>query len=162
MSRPFGAVRLLRMSSRPALHFLLAIAFSCAARASLKVDISPDNGRKDVLTPACENWTIKDGPTASKTFGEITVTLRQAGAVGDGLTTAWWKAGLDTDATISSDGVTIKDGDNGAELEMTVAGLSAGRHSIVTYHSWTSDAPMSPFDVYVDGEVKLKGIQPSC
>src|SRR5204862_2002655 len=140
---------------------LFAIAFSCAVRASLKVDISPDNGRKDVLTPTCENWTIKDGPTASKTFGEITVTLRQAGSIGDGLTTAWWKAGLDTDATISSDGVTIKDGENGAELEMTVAGLPPGRHSIVTYHIWTSDAQKSPFDIYVDATAKINGVQPS-
>ena len=37
------------------------ILCSAAHAAPIRVDISPDNGRKDVLAADWENWLIKDG-----------------------------------------------------------------------------------------------------
>src|SRR5437016_5695135 len=141
--------RLLRMNHRLSLLVLLAaaLALSHSARAGFKVDISPDNGRKDVLTPACENWTIKDGAadSASKTFGDITVTLRSPQK--HNLPVTLWKGGLDTGATMSCDGVTVAD-----DLEMAVSGLSTGIHTIVTYHSSPGKGSASTFDLRVTGK----------
>src|SRR5207249_2730955 len=106
------------------------------------------------LTPACENWTIKDGAadSASKTFGDITVTLRSPSK--QNLTVTLWKGGLDTGATMSCDGVTAA-----SDLEMTVSGLSAGIHTIVTYHASPEKAAASRFDLLVNGKAGLKDEQ---
>src|SRR4051794_29478619 len=94
-----------------------------AVHAALKVDLSPDNGRKDVLTPRIENWTLKDGPSATQKFADgVTVTLR---ARSGELTTPWFKGGYDTGATLASDGVAAKD-----KLELVISGLSPGKHRI--------------------------------
>jgi hypothetical protein len=125
-----------------------------AAFAALRVDLSPDNGRKDVLTPGIENWTLKDAPSASQTFADgIAVTLRAGSGA---LTTPWFKGGYDTGATIASDGVCAK-----GKLELVISGLSAGKHSIVTWHSSVEDKPAGPYTILVDGKEKLTGVTPS-
>lgn len=118
----------------PARHLCLLalLLLAPAALGAVRVDLNQDNDRKDALTQGWENWRIKDGPSASQKFGDVTVTLR---AVGNGATLAgvMWKGGFDTGATMASDGVSLK-GD-GATLEIVLSGLSPGRHSLVTYHN---------------------------
>lgn len=128
---------------------------------ALKVDISPDNGRKDVLTPEWHNWLMKDAPSASEKFGNITVTFRIAGAIGSDLTAAYWKGGADYGVHMANDGVTVKDGNKGGRLEMVIGGLSPGKHNLVTYHSSADNVELNPFDVLVNGKVELRGVQPT-
>ena len=148
---------MLQRSLATSIVLFLVTSVSAAVRA----DLNPDNGRKDDMTPDRQNWQIKDGPSASQKFGEITVTLRKAGSVGSDLTAPLWKRGLDTSATMSCDGVTVKDGDKGGQIEMVIAGLPPGKHSIVTYHNNLSDKPMSKFAVSIDGKPVLKSVAPS-
>ena len=68
------------------------LVFACAAHGALKVDISPNNGRNDVLTPHWENWRVAEGTSASQKFGEITATLRTAKS-GPSLTTPFFLRG---------------------------------------------------------------------
>jgi hypothetical protein len=148
------------------LRFLLftlgALLIAGAAHSvPLKVDISPGNGRKDVLTPDVQQWLVKDAESVFATFGDVKVTFRKAGDVGNGLAAVLWKGGLDYGVHLAIDGVTVKDGDKGGQIEMMLGGLSPGKHNVVTYHSGVSDADMSPFDVIVDGVVKLHGVCPS-
>lgn len=84
--------------------------FSHPAWGALKVDINPDNNRKDVLTVGFENWAVKVGPTASAEFNGIKVTLRKVGSQGTGLAIGWWKGGLDDGVTKANDGAYVKDG----------------------------------------------------
>src|SRR3954469_1684709 len=113
---------------RPNFRFTVAtlcvILFARTAPAApLRVDISPDNGRKDVLTPDVENWLVKDAETVSATFaGGVKVTLRKAGDVGTGIAAILWKGGLDNGVHIAIDGITVKDGDKGGQLEMVLSG----------------------------------------
>jgi hypothetical protein len=148
------------------LQLLVAAFCSLAPMAadaeSLRVDLSPDNGRKPALSPDCANWVFKDAPTISAQYGDVTVTFRTAGNAGAaGLTGGYWKGGEDFGVHDAIDGVTVKDADKGGQIEMVIAGLPAGRHSVVTWHSSVHNADLSPFDVYVDGAVKLKGVKPS-
>jgi hypothetical protein len=131
------------------------------ARASLKVDLNPDGDRRDVLTADAENWRFAEAPSATKTFGPITVTIRQSGPVGSALAANWWKGGYDTHATLASDGVFVKGGDGGGQIELIVRGLAPGHHSIVTWHNSIWDAPVSRFSVLMNGKPVLRAIQPS-
>src|SRR5262249_12865444 len=150
----------LRLCATPALIVLLAASVSLAA-PRIRIAISPDNGRKDVLTRGWESWRIGKAKDATKTVDDVTFTLRRAGAVGTGLAGDWWKAGIDYRATLTSGGVFIDGGDHGGRLELVVHGLTPGKHTIVTYHNSLWAKPISPLDVYVNDEQKRKGIAPS-
>ena len=144
----------------PLVLCLAVLARAAFAVEPLRVDLNPDNDRKDVLSGHAENWRFVDGPAVSRSIGDVTVTFRKAGPAGTSLTTGWWKAGYDTGATLASDGVTVQNGDQGGQIEMVVGGLSPGGHTIVTYHnSWASG--ISPFSVAVDGRTVLHGLRPS-
>lgn len=136
-----------------AICFLMAFAGQLAAiaGATVRVDINPDNGRKDEQTAGWTNWAVRDGASASGEFGGIKVTLRAT----PGFATGLWKPGLDYGVTMAMDGVYVK----GGALEMVLAGLPAGRHSIVTYHNSIWDEPLSSCEILVDGAPKLKGVR---
>lgn len=62
---------------------------------------------------------------------------------GPSLKSHWYKAGLQTPyfARLVSDGVIVNGGDfDGGEIELTLEGLSAGKHTLLTYHNQV-DAP---------------------
>lgn len=103
------------------------------AAAGPRVDVNPDMARADILSPGWENWRVPDGPSATATFGGVTVTLRAAGT-GAKLTGGWWKPGFDHPARMSSDGVTVA-----GKLELVLRGLAPGRHSLATYHNVFGD-----------------------
>jgi hypothetical protein len=129
--------------------------------AALKVDVKPDTNRKDAITPMWENWMVKDGPQETRSFGNVTVTLRPVGSVGSGLSAGLWKPGYETKATVASDGVMVKDGNKGGALELVFHGLPAGKHSLVTYHNSLTTEPMSSCSILVDGQTKLIHVQPT-
>ncbi len=132
---------------------LLAAATVGQAFAGVKVDISPANGRRDILTPEWENWTVKDGPSATVRFGPVTATLRPIGAAT--LTANMWKGGLDTGATMATDGVTAP------ALELVLSGLAPGRHSIVTYHNLYDNITAGPYHLAVDGKPVAEDVRPT-
>src|SRR5581483_8032867 len=137
--------------------FILALfSFAGIARAEVRVAITPDNGRRDVLTREWDNWRIKDGPSATQRFGGLTVTLRPAGK-GGALSAGLWKGALDTAATLGASGAFVE----GRAMELVISGLPAGRHGIVTFHSsiWADNAV--PFDIAVDGDIRVHAMQPS-
>jgi len=145
-------------------HFLVRVfccvslvVFTSTAGAALKVDISPDNGRKDIQTPRWENWLIKDGQQkVSGTFGSVTVTLRNPSGSKMGAT--MWKGGIDTGATVTTDGVTVS---QGGGLEMTLHGLTPGPHTLVTIHN-AFDKPLdATCTISIDGQVKASGVKPT-
>jgi hypothetical protein len=127
----------------------------------IRVDLSPDNGRQDVLARKAENWPFADAASASQRFRDVTVTLRKVGPVGSGLTAAWWKAGFDSNAALASDGVTVKEGDRGGQIEMRIRGLAPGQHSLVTYHNSLSNARISGLAIAVNGQEQVRGVRPS-
>ncbi|WP_395089342.1 polysaccharide lyase family 1 protein [Armatimonas sp.] len=99
------------------------------------MDLNSDGARGDVRTPEWENWAPKEGTSASQTFGKVTVTLR---SVGGTFGVGWWKAGYDSNATLASDGVISK---GMGKLELVFAGLTPGKHTLVTFHNRLESEP---------------------
>src|SRR6476659_667846 len=90
---------------------VLVLGLHAASGAGIKVDINPDNNRKDVLTPGWQDWRVKDGvPSATAEFDGVKATLRPAAGSGKGLGVGWWKGGLDYGVTMANDGVYVAGG----------------------------------------------------
>lgn len=134
-------------------------AASAAAGTAQRIDVSPDFDRRDHLSHAMQNWKVAPGSQAVKTFDGVEFTLGPQQGGDAPLATDWWKAGLDYDATMASDGVFVEGDDAG--LVITLRGLSPGHHSLVTFHNslWGDD--LRPIDVIVDGKPSVTGLQPS-
>lgn len=101
------------------------------------MDVGAADGRRDTGTPHWETWKVKEGRETTQTFGGVTVTLRGAGEERADLETFLTKAGIDTGATMATDGVAC---DVGIELE--IRGLAAGTHTVATYHNSIWDEPV--------------------
>ncbi|MBN1129813.1 MAG: hypothetical protein JXA71_12540 [Chitinispirillaceae bacterium] len=144
-----------------ALFTLTTLLASFALHANgLRVDIdylSP--GRTDMYTPRWNNWAPASATTVSTTFGAIAVTFRNAGSSGTGIKCGWYKGLLTTGATLTVDGLTIEGATTGGAMEMAVSGLSSGKHTLVTWHSFYDNVTGSTMDISVDGTVKLSGIR---
>src|SRR5262245_19510907 len=74
----------------------------------IRVDISPDNGRRDHLTAEWNNWMIAPEREAAATFDGIKFAIRPSAGSDAKLIADWWKPGLAHDATMASDGVAIE------------------------------------------------------
>ena len=140
---------------------VVAIAVgSFASAAPLRVELNGDNGRNDVRTRGWADWRIPNGQAVSGTFGDVQLTLR---AVGDGATLVsdWWKRGFDFEATLASDGASLVPGEGDSALELVIAGLPAGRHTLSSWHSAWSQEPAVAFDVAIDGREMAKRVMPA-
>jgi len=142
----------------------IALAALTAVHASpLRIELNGDNGRNDVTTRGWSDWRIPQpqaGATAaSGTFGELRLTIRAEGE-GAGLASEWWKRGLDFGATLASDGARVASSDGPAALELVIAGLAPGRHTLASWHAGWTDAQAGSFDVAIDGREAAKGVTP--
>ncbi|HND55336.1 MAG TPA: hypothetical protein PLV92_23140, partial [Pirellulaceae bacterium] len=81
----------------------------------------------------------KDGGEASAAELEFELAALDADKP---LDTAWWRPGFDYPARMASDGVVCR-----GPIRLTVRGLSAGRHSIGTWHNGLTDATPSPIRI---------------
>jgi hypothetical protein len=138
---------------------LLLLCVAAAAHGDgFKVDLNPPDNRKDLLTPHWENWPLREGKTESRTFNNVTVTLRAA--TNGTLSPVLFKGLLDYGATMAADGVAVKTPADGG-LDLAISGLTPGKHTVATYHNELRDSEPAPFDVLVDGAMKLKHVVPS-
>jgi hypothetical protein len=144
---------------------LFALGLQTASFAApLRVDLSMP-GRPDSLAPDWENWQINAAPSASRVFGGVSVTFTKVGPEGIGIESGWWKEGANVHgALVASDGIAVQNGDDGGQIEMRIAGLTAGPHTLVTYHNtWHNPANNTFSDIHVslDGVRIVTGLTPS-
>jgi hypothetical protein len=142
-----------------ALSFAALAIGPIAAAAAVKIDLGPKSDRKDVLTRNAENWLVADGASATAHIGNVTCTLRP-GSTGGTLAGALWKGGLDTGATLATDGILVKGAGGPAELELTLSGLAPGKHSVTTFHNFTSPSDSGRFSLSVNGATRVERIAP--
>ncbi len=142
---------------------LLFVLAATISQAQLSVDIN-NSGRPltEGNDPAYTPWSTNQswftgGDVASNTFEGVTVTFTRVGTIGTGLKPSYWKSGVQSTAynvKLTADGIKVDSGDTGGEIEMRISGLSAGSHTLLTYHNvWDGFTPgtVSPLDVSVDG-----------
>jgi hypothetical protein len=150
-------------------HFVAAAALltTLSHAAPLKVDLNragrPDSEVNEVGYVA---WAIPDANSTSRTFDNVTVTLTRVGTVGTGLTTNWYAAGVrpPINAKLVNDGITVRDGNAGGQIELRIRGLSPGPHTLTTYHNtWDNPATNSfgPIDISVNGDLVVNDLVPS-
>jgi hypothetical protein len=136
---------------------------------SFKVDLN-QYGRQnsEVNNPNFTPWTYAIANTASGTIQDVVVTLRGLTmSNADTLTWInWYKGGITTsdEARLTCDGAYSK------VLEMTLHGLPAGTHTLLTYHN-TTDAAYStstptgfvfnPIKIYLNGKVMVDSLMPT-
>ena len=139
--------------------FCLELRFPTQAQTQaegVKVDLS-GSARSDTAAPRYIEWQFDQANPATN-FGAIKVTLRKVGPEGV-LQSGLYKFGIDFGARLACDGIQTR----GAAMEMTLAGLSPGRHTLTTFHNalQASGQPPAKFDVYVDDKVVLTKVQAS-
>ncbi|MEK7949831.1 Ig-like domain-containing protein [Luteolibacter soli] len=126
---------------------------------------SPDNtnGAATGTNPVSRSFTTATGENVTITFAQ---TAASAAAGGTGLLTNWFKAGAEGSAKLVSDGLTVAPANlgGGGQLRMTVTGLSAGTHTLLTYHNaWDNVAAgtVGPIDIWVNGTQVIDNLQPT-
>jgi len=140
---------------------LLILAWNQAAAAETRVDLNIDQGRKDILTPGWENWAWKGGRSGTARFGEVSVTLRALGGLS--LEGVWYKGLLDYGATMAADGISTRNESDPADgtIELVIEGLTAGRHSLVTYHNEVRKTEPTAFAVLVGATRRIENVVPT-
>src|SRR5690606_27821123 len=83
----------------------------------------------------------------------VTITLRAAD--GGELRGDWFKAGLATGGTLATDGIVAQ------AIEIEIAGLAPGKHSLVTYHNGFGESPPPPLEVTITASDERVSLQPS-
>lgn len=146
---------------------VFAVMAASGFAAELKVDLNR-TGRPDseVNELGYVSWAIPDAVGASRAFGDVTVTFTRVGSVGTTLTTNWYAAGVrpPINAKLVNDGITVRDGNAGGQIEMRIRGLAPGPHTLLTYHNtWDSPAAnaFSPIDITLNGRLVMDNLTPS-
>ncbi len=143
------------------LFVTIALFYAVLLHANgLRVDI--DNlspGRTDMYTKRWNNWAPESDATVSLSIGTVSVLFRNAGNSGTGIRCSWYKGLLTYGATLTVDGLIIEDATSGGAMEMVISGLPAGKHSLVTWHSFFDNVSGSSMEISVDGTVKHTGIK---
>lgn len=130
-----------------------------------RIDISQENGRRDVLAPDCFHWRFGETHEASAEVRGVNFVLRSR-EPSVKLLCDWWKGGFDHPAALASDGVVLVDTKSGGTntvattLELRISGLTPGKHSIVSYHNWMNDHEPNSLSMEIDG-VKQGQCKPS-
>lgn len=140
-------------------HLMASAATSTDNR--IRVDLNANDGRKASYTKTCYNWIVA-GETPTATFQDVSFQLSNGGSVGQGIRSVNCKLLQKMDGstpTMTMDGVTIKDGDSNGIIRLDIKGLSAGTHSLTTWHSCVDNATISTMSVSINGKTTATGIQ---
>lgn len=152
----------------------LLLLLACAGCLSLpaeeiKVDINNSNrpvseGTDPAYTPwSTNNIWYSGGTTIAQTFGSVTVRFTTLFPAGADFRPGYWKTGVQGsppsgtlyNCKLAGDGIKVHEdsgGNAGGQIEMRLSGLSAGPHTLLTYHnSWESGAAGSQINVFVNG-----------
>lgn len=151
------------------LLFSMLLAASLTAGAQ-KIDFNFANKpESQVNEPGYSAWAVNTCESETKTFEDadgnpITITIAiNADYAGKRLKSCWFKNGV-SQSKLIGDGFAIYDYDDNnntpqvtegaVRLDITIKGLTAGKHSLLAYHD-NSDGYTAPkLDVLVNGEKK--------
>jgi hypothetical protein len=147
-----------RLQTQELIVSVCVLASAAMYAGELRVDINRDaNNTAAVSELGYTRWSTDNtngaatGTNAvSRSFTtaaneNVTVTFAQtaasAAAGGTGLLSNWYKAGAEGGAKLVSDGLTVAPANlaTGGQLRMTITGLNAGPHTLLSYHNaWDS------------------------
>lgn len=165
--------------------FLLLVLSLLLNGQELKVDINRDSKDQDNYTEiGYVKWSqgIGGSTTASGTTpitrsfpdgsgGNITISFAQTAASqsagGTGITFIYNATSLNGTLDLLGDGLAVAPNNfsGGGQLQMTITGLSAGTHTLLTFHDGCDNAwapgSIAPLDISVNGLLALSDVQQS-
>ena len=114
----------------------------------------------EVTEPGYTAWVVTEATSALTTISGVTFTVSKSGSAGTGVKTDWYKAAIQIPnyARLVGDGLTVVSGDAGGAIQMTIAGLSAGAHSLLTYHNTTNGYQHAEVSVAVNGKTVVTNL----
>jgi hypothetical protein len=119
-----------------------------ADKQIVKVDFDFSGRRaEEVSDPNYNSWPVTEQTDAEKTFNKVTFKLK------GNFSSKWFKLGMSAPfySRLASDGlVTDKN------LELTISGLKAGKHSLLTFHNTfdkVEGKSYAPVKIYVDNKL---------
>jgi hypothetical protein len=133
----------------------------------LRVDLNTGDRRPaEVNELDYTPWAIKDGMTDYISLKNIKITFSKKGDVGSSLTSNYYKTGVQAPyyARLVGDGLSVKEGKTGAQIEMRISGLPTGKHTLLTYHNnidGSKTDTFSPINIYVDGKLVVSKLLPT-
>ena len=140
----------------------MAITSVWAQLPQAKVDVSIGNRSDDeTLEPGYEAWRVAQGTSDSKTIDGITYTFSVPAGSGYVLRTGWNKTFVqnadnkEQNGRLTGDGLSLDPATGCGQIDLTIAGLPVGTHTLQTYHNrWENPANFNgwPISVRVNGE----------
>lgn len=120
-------------------------------------------GASSGTTPVTKTFTSATGETITVSFAQTAVSQSRGGT---GLLSNWYQVGAQGSAKLVSDGLTVAPANlaTGGQMQMTITGLSAGHHTLLTYHNaWDALAAgsLGPMDIFVNGVQSVDNLQPT-
>ncbi len=119
-----------------------------ANKQIVKVDFDFFQRRlEEVHDPNYESWVINDQKEAEKSFNNVSFKLK------GNFTSKWYKVGMNAPHynRLGSDGLVTTE-----NLELTISGLSEGKHTLLTFHNAfdvITGKTFSPIKIYVNGKL---------
>ncbi len=126
------------------------------------VDLNANDGRKASYARWANNWSVPGGSSASTTIDGLTFKLSNGGSAGGDIRSVNCKI-LQLQSGIypylTMDGVTINDTTSGGVVKLEISGLSAGTHSLKTWHSCVDNATVGTMKITVNGQTTATGVK---
>lgn len=144
----------------------IALLFGILHATAQKIDFNK-GGRPESegLEPGYAPWIVNETTAATATFDGVTITLSCDPAyAGETVMSNYWKQGVVNGAKLVGDAVIAYKNDHGnissgaVKFDVTISGLSAGRHSLQAFHNNIDGLDAPPLDVYVNGTKQLEGV----
>ncbi len=140
---------------------LLTATAADSATPRITVDLNANDGRKASYARYATNWNVAGASSVSNTINGIKFTLSNGGSAGGDVRSVNCKL-LQLQSGIypylTMDGVTINDTTSGGVIKLEISGLSAGTHSLKTWHSCVDNATVGTMKITVNGQTTASGV----
>lgn len=126
-----------------------------------KVDLNANDGRKASLERSADNWCVPGGSSAEVTLSGLTYKLSNGGGASGDIRSVNCKVLQKMNGIypyLTMDGVTIDNSSGGGIIKLEISGLSAGTHSLRTWHSCVDNATVGKMSVTINGTKTASGI----
>jgi hypothetical protein len=115
----------------------------------------------EVTEPGYVAWPVTAEASIAKTIEGVTFTFAKGGSNGTELAGTWQKTAVQAPnyARLAGDGLTVSEGDSGSQIRLTLKGLAAGNHSLLTWHNVPSTSVTAgKVSVQVDGATQVSNL----
>ncbi len=126
-----------------------------------KVDLNANDGRKASFDRSADNWCVPGGSSAEVKLSGLTYKLSNGGGASGDIRSVNYKVLQKMSGIypyLTMDGVTIDNSSGGGVIKLEISGLSAGTHSLKTWHSCVDNATVGTMSVTINGTKTASGI----